>query len=132
MNNDPFEPYKKLIEDCINQPSKTFVYVPFQDTPNLPGFKINTIEIDGRTLYHGLASPSAKGTSCIPIFTDPKEVQPSYAKHFELISLPMDKIVPLITDDSSAQGFMLNMFTLNGLFGMDFVDMIKQSVKEGK
>ena len=42
----------------------------------------------------------------------------------------MDKIVSLITDDSSAQGFMLNMFTLNAFFDRQFVDMIKESIKE--
>ena len=132
QEENPLAPYSKLIEDCVNKPSETYFYVPFQAEPNLPGFKINTIEIDGRTLWHGLSAPSAKkGTSsCIPLFTDKEVVMPSYAKHFELIKLPMDKIVSLITDDSSAQGFMLNMFTLNAFFDRQFVDMIKESIEE--
>ena len=79
--------YEKLLKRFIERPDETYVYVPFQDHPNLPGFKINTIRIDDREMWHGLSGQSAKKDAlvCIPIFSEREEAekQPSYMKHFE-------------------------------------------------
>ena len=137
MDNNPFnlpfnqdderlQKYNLLAWDLVNRPEETNVYVPFQDEPNLPGFKINTMEMDGRTLYHGLAAQSVKGLQCIPIFTNLEDINPSYKKHFEIISLPISKVVSLISEDSTAQGLLLDMFTLSGLLDEEWVNAIKE------
>ena len=142
MENNPFnlpfsqdderlQKYNLLLWDLVNRPEETNIYVPFQDHPNLPGFKINTIEIDGRTLYHGLSSQSVKGLQCIPIFTDLKDIKPSYSKYFEMISLPISEVVGLISKDSTAQGLMLDMFTLNEILDEEWVNGIKEHIGKG-
>lgn len=132
MSPELQQKYEQLAQDFATKPDETFVYVPFQDTPNLPGFKINTTEFDGRTLYHGLASQSGQKLQCIPTFTSLDEVQPSYAKHFELILMPVSSIVELISKDSSAQGLMIDMFSANVFLDQEWVKIIKENSKSNK
>lgn len=131
QDDERLQKYNSLLWDLVNHPEETNVYVPFQDHPNLPGFKINTIEIDSRTLYHGLSAQSTKGLQCIPIFTNLEDIRPSYSKYFEIISLPISKIVSLISEDSTAQGLMLDMFTLNEILDEKWVNGIKEHVDKG-
>ena len=79
-------------------------------------------------MYHGLGSQSGSKIQCIPIFTDLKEINPSYSKYFEIISLPISEIIKLITDDSSAQGLLVDMFTGNIVLDKNWVDTIKEKI----
>lgn len=124
-DDETLQKYHDFIDKCNSNPKETFAYVPFQDTPNLPGFKINSLTIDGRILYHGLGSQSGTRIQCIPIFTSLEEINPTYSKHFEIISLPISEIIKLITDDSSAQGLLIDMFTGNIVLDRNWVDTIR-------
>lgn len=128
-SNELHAKYDSLLDGFTKNPKETYVYVPFQDTPNLPGFRINTLEIDGKTLYHGLSKEPGNKTQCIPTFTSLDEVQPSYGKYFELISLPISEVVSLITPDSTAQAIMVNMFSDNIFLGQDWVKIIREGSK---
>lgn len=79
----------------------------------------------------GLSAQSTKGLQCIPIFTNLEDIRPSYSKYFEIISLPISKVVSLISEDSTAQGLMLDMFTLNEILDEKWVNGIKEHVDKG-